>query len=155
MARALLVASLVGARCAVPLASSSDLELMQVWSAPAPSKDDFGREFFTHAGVHIYPRAPNGRRTGNGEREGTEENKTWMFMMRQGATDAELQSVIQELHPTAMKTNPDIGEVPFVEGHLTEDELKTVVEKVQELYPGLVQAIEEDSLRDKDPRCYR
>eukprot|EP00959_Pyramimonas_sp_CCMP1952_P340884 7140290-Pyramimonas_sp.AAC.1 len=74
-----------------------------------------------------------------------------MFVLKEGATDAELQSVVQELHPTAMKTNPDIGEVPFVEGHLTEAELATVVEKVQELFPGLVEAVEEDYYETRIP----
>ncbi|CAK0803551.1 unnamed protein product [Prorocentrum cordatum] len=152
MVLALLVVSLAGIHYAAGLASSGDLQLMQMWPTPTASKDDFGREFFTHAGVRIYRRAPNGRRTVDGEPEATEnKTSTWMFMIKEGATGEMLQSVVQELHPTAMTTNPDIGEVPFVEGHLTEVELATVVEKVQALYPGLVEAVEEDFFESRIP----
>ncbi|CAK0803550.1 unnamed protein product [Prorocentrum cordatum] len=119
MALALLVVSLAGTHYAAGLASSGDLQLMQMWPTPTASKDDFGREFFTHAGVRIHRRAPNGRRTVDGEPEATEnKTSTWMFMIKEGTTGEMLQSVVQELHPTAMSTNPDIGEVPFVEEHL-------------------------------------
>eukprot|EP00959_Pyramimonas_sp_CCMP1952_P132035 2760637-Pyramimonas_sp.AAC.1 len=67
MARALLIASLVGAHSAAGLAFPGDLGLMQTWQSQTESKDDSGREFLTHAGVRIYLRAPNGRRTLGGD----------------------------------------------------------------------------------------
>jgi len=151
MARYLTIASLVGARGAAGLASAGGFDHIQTSNTtPTMSRDAFGREFFTIAGVPIFPSTLYGRRSVDGKRESSEE-KVWMFGLKHGATEAELNSLVGELHPTASKTNPDRGELPFAEGHLTEVELEEVVKKIQVLYPGLVEVVEEDRYATKVP----
>ncbi|CAK0888721.1 unnamed protein product [Prorocentrum cordatum] len=139
MARRLLIASLVGASGASGLTSASDLELVQISRTTLKtSRDELGRDFFTHAGVPIYPRMVDDEREAKAE-------KVWMFMLKKDATDAELEALLQELHPTSMKTNPGKGELPFVEGRLTDDELATLLEN----HPGLVTNVEQDELEPR------
>jgi len=92
-----------------------------------------------HAGVPIYPRTPY-RAAG---RE-ADAQKVWIITPQRNATGWELRALLQDLHPTAALTNVDIGELPFVEGRLTDDELASLVEEYQILHPGFLQRVEED-----------
>jgi len=141
MARHLLVASLVWARGACGLSVAGDLELVQTIIGDITDHNHLiipGREFYTHAGVSIYPRIADGERHADDE-------KSWMLVLSKNATDAELQVLLHELHPTALKTNPSMGEVPIVEGRLSDTELQALLEK----HPGRVEFVEEDEKEKK------
>jgi len=141
MARRLLLASLVWARGARGLSFAGDLELVQtVMSGLAENRrvSTPGREVYKHAGVPVYPRIAYG------ERDAREE-KSWMLVLNKDATDAELQALLHELHPTALKTNPSMGELPMVEGRLSDTALQALLEK----YSGRVEFVEEDQKERK------
>jgi hypothetical protein len=149
MAHLLLIASLVVAGGAASLSSAGDLQLMQMRTTPTMSRDESGREFFTLASIPVYPRSPNGQHTVEGKREAT-EMAAWMFVMKSDATEAEVDSITQMLpRPTLLKTSLSLGEIPFLEARLTEDELDSVLPQIQSLYPGLISYVEEDTFETR------
>jgi len=150
MAHLLLIASLVGARGAFGLASAGDLERMQMMRAtPTMSRDKSGREFFTVAGVTIYPRTPY--RSVDGQARQANEEKVWMFKPNKSSTGAQLQGLAHKLHGTPAMTNPEKGEMPFVSGSLTDAELASLVETYGEEQPGFLEIVEEDVFENMIP----
>ena len=99
------------------------------------SRDEEGRSFFKHANVPVYPRAAQGNHT----------DRAWIFRMKSGTTDQDLQGMSQDpdFLGTGTHTYPDLGELPFVFGNLTADRLGAVMDK----YSEIVMYVEEDALQ--------
>ncbi|CAK0830113.1 unnamed protein product [Prorocentrum cordatum] len=72
------------------------------------------------------------------------ELKTWMIVLESDATDEEVKVLCQKLH-NGHHSHPGRGEVPFVEGALTENELHAVLE----MYSERVKYVEEDRFERK------
>ena len=94
--------------------------------------------FFTLAGVRVYPHSPflldDVQREGKPQQRLDESApKPCIFMAKANATTLQLKELRDELHPTALMTDPDKGELPICEGRLIDQELARLLLKYQKL----------------------
>jgi len=142
MAKLLLIASLFGFRGASGLAAPGNT----IWmgrTTKSLSRDASGREFFMHAGVHIYPHMVDGERIPSLDGMGSshaDAEKHWMVMLQSDAKDVEAALMLHEFTPARAMTHPDLGEVPILSGMLTDGELRELIDR----FPGRIIASEED-----------
>ncbi|CAK0815228.1 unnamed protein product [Prorocentrum cordatum] len=141
MARCVVIASLIGASGAAGFASAGDLQLMQISkTAQTMSRDERGREFYTHANVRVYPSAADPPRRDQAP------IRKWIFALNSSATDQVLETFIAEpeFQGSGRHTQPDMGALAFAFGDLTEDGLQAVLERNSES----VKYAEEDELHN-------
>ncbi|CAK0902099.1 unnamed protein product [Prorocentrum cordatum] len=141
MAWCIVIASLIGASGAAGFASAGDFQLMQISKiAQTVSRDERGREFYTHANVRVYPSAADPHRRDQAP------IRKWIFALNSSATDQVLETFIAEpeFQGSGRHTQPDMGALAFAFGDLTEDGLQAVLERNSEV----VKYAEEDELHN-------